>query len=92
MQRQEALTQAAREVLHALVKDSPYTSRHIAEQVGELPSTLTHRLKGNRRGYQNLDTSLVVNILTVIGVPFTDYATQVESRAAQLLQESRRPR
>lgn len=85
MNREQALTQAAREVLHTLVKDSPYTSKHIAEQVGELPSTFTHRLKGTRAGYQNLDTSLVVNVLTVIGVSFTDYATQVEKRAADLL-------
>lgn len=88
MNRQQALTQAAREVLAALVKDSPYTSKYIAEQVGELPSTFTHRMKGNRAGYQNLDTALVVNVLTVIGVPFEEWARQAQERAEELLRSA----
>lgn len=88
MNRQQALTQAAREVLAALVKDSPYTSKYIAEQVGELPSTFTHRLKGNRPGYQNLDTALVVNVLTVIGVPFEEWARRAQERAEELLRST----
>ena len=85
MNRQQALTRAAREVLATLVKDSPYTSKYIAEQVGEHPSTFTHRMKGNRAGYQNLDTALVVNVLTVIGVPFEVWAKQSQERAEELL-------
>lgn len=83
--RQQALTRAAREVLAALVKDSPYTSKYIAEQVGELPSTFTHRMKGNRAGYQNLDTALVVNVLAVIGVPLDVWAKQAQERAEEIL-------
>lgn len=87
MNRQQALSQAAREVLHALVKESPYTSKYIARQVGEEYTTFSKRLRGVRAGYQQLDTALVVNVLTVIGVSFTDYATRVEERARELTTE-----
>lgn len=89
MNREQALTQAAREVLRTLVKDSPYSSKYIAEKVGEVPSTFSSRLTGNRVGYQNLDTSLVVNVLAVLDVTFVDFATQVEQRAQEILRTQR---
>ena len=70
MQKQQAQVEAAREVLYDLIKKSPYTFKYVAAQVGERPDTLSTRLRdGNRKGYQILDTALVVNILAVIDVP-----------------------
>lgn len=89
MDRKQALTQAAREVLRELVKESKYTSKYVAEQVGELPSTFSSRLTGNREGYQQLDTALVVAVLSVIGVDFTEWARRANTRAEEILRESR---
>ena len=77
--------QAARETLRALVKASPYTTKYVAAQVGEEYTTLIHRLKGERATYQQLDTALVVNILAVLDVPLSDFFTQVERRAEELM-------
>ena len=85
MQKQQAQVQAAREVLYDLIKKSPYTFKYVAAQVGERPDTLSTRLRdGNRKGYQILDTALVVNILAVIDVPIVDFFTRVAARAEEL--------
>jgi hypothetical protein len=86
MNKQQAQVDAAREVLYQLIKESPYTFKWVAAQVGERNDTLSTRLRhGNRRGYQTLDTALVVNILAVLEVPLTDFFTQVERRAEEIL-------
>ena len=69
----------ARAVLHALIKESPHTFKHVAEQAGERNDTLSTRLRDpDRRGYGTLDLALVLAILRVLGVPFTEYARRVE--------------
>lgn len=86
MNRQQAQVQATRAVLYALIKDSPYTFKYVAAQVGERHDTLSTRLRhGDRKGYQILDTALVVNILAVLDVPIADFFTQVQERAEELL-------
>ena len=69
---------AARSVLRGLVKASPLTSKHIAEQVGEEYTTFIHRLSGGRKGYLHLDVGLILAVLDLIGVSFTEYARRVE--------------
>lgn len=87
MNKQQAQMQAARETLRQLVKESPYTAKYIAAQVGEEYTTFIHRLKGEKVGYQLLDTSLVVNVLAIVGVPISEFFTRVEVRAEELLQQ-----
>ena len=77
--------EAARETLRALVKASPYTTKYIAAQVGEEYTTFIHRLRGQRNGYQQLDTALVVNVLALIDVPISEFFIRVEARAEELL-------
>lgn len=85
MNRQQAQVQAARAVLYELIKNSPYTFKYVAAQVGERHDTLSTRLRhGDRKGYQILDTALVVNILAVLDVPISEFFTQVERRAEEL--------
>ena len=89
MNKQQAQVQAARAVLYELIKNSPYTFRYVAAQVGERHDTLSTRLRdGNRKGYQILDTALVVNILAVLDVPLGDFFTQVEERSEELLRST----
>jgi len=91
MQKQAAQVQAARDVLYELIKESPYTFKWVAGQVGERPDTLSTRLRTpERKGYGTLDTALVVNILGVLEVPLTDFFTRVELRAEEL-QRSTQP-
>jgi len=86
MNKQQAQVQAAREVLYALIKESPYTFTYVAGQVGERRDTLSTRLRdGDRPGYQILDTALVVNILAVLDEPLPAFFTRVEERAEELL-------
>lgn len=85
MNKQQAQLQATRDVLRGLIKSSPYTTKYVAQQVGEEYTTLIHRLKGQRSTYQQLDTALVVNILALIDVPISEFFTQVESRAEDLM-------
>lgn len=87
MNRQEAQMTAAREVLRALVKASPYTAKYIAQEVGEPYTSFVHRLKGTRQSYRTLDTALVINVLAVVGVSLSDFYTQVEERAEELQQQ-----
>lgn len=82
---QQALMRAAREVLRELVRESPYTSTYIADTIGIHKSNLSHWLVGKRQGFQNLDTSLVVSILSIIGVSYSEYARRAEARAAEIL-------
>ena len=84
MNRQQAQLQATRDVLRRLIKSSPYTTKYVAQQVGEEYTTLIHRLKGERPSYQQLDTALVVNILAVLDVPISLFFMQVEVRAEEL--------
>ena len=86
MNKQQAQVEAAREILRTLVKDSPYTATYVAQQVGEEYTTFLHRLKGERKSYQQLDTALVVNILAVLDFPLSEFFTRVEERAAEILQ------
>ena len=83
--KQNAQVEAAREILRALVKDSPYTAKYVAQQVGEEYTTFMHRLKGERPSYQQLDTALVVNVLAVLDYPLSDFFKRVEARAEELL-------
>jgi hypothetical protein len=76
--------EATRETLRALVKDSPYTVKYVAAQVGEEYTTFIHRLSGQRQSYQQLDTALVVNVLALLDVPLADFFTQVQARAEEL--------
>ena len=86
MNKQQAQVDAAREVLYQLIKESPYTFKWVAAQVGERNDTLSTRLRnGNRVGYQTLDTALVVNICAVLDVPLTVFFTRVEERAEEML-------
>jgi hypothetical protein len=86
MNKQQAQVDAAREVLYQLIKESPYTFKWVAGQVGERNDTLSTRLRhGDRVGYQILDTALVVNILAVLNVPLPDFFTRVEERAEEIL-------
>ena len=71
--------------MRALVKASPYTTKYIAAQVGEEYTTFIHRLRGQRNGYQQLDTALVVNVLALIDVPISEFFIRVEARAEELL-------
>jgi len=82
--RQQAQLQATREILRALVKASPYTAKYVASQVGEEYTTFVHRLRGERPGYQLLDTAFVVNVLAVLDIPIVDFFTQVQERAEEL--------
>ena len=82
--------EAARETLRALVKASPYTTKYIAAQVGEEYTTFIHRLKGERKSYQQLDTALVVNVLALLDVPLSDFFRTVEARAEEI-QRSTQP-
>lgn len=84
MNRQQAQLQATRDVLRGLIKSSPYSTKYVAQQVGEEYTTLIHRLKGQRPGYQQLDTALVVNILALLNIPISVFFTQVEERAREL--------
>lgn len=84
MNKQQAQVEAAREILRTLVKDSPYTTKYVAQQVGEEYTTFLHRLKGERKTYQQLDTALVVNVLAVLDYPISEFFTRVEARAAEL--------
>jgi len=77
--------QAARETLRTLVKESPYTAKYIAAQVGEDYTTFSHRLVGKRPGYQQLDTALVVNVLAILDYPIADFFTRVQARAEELM-------
>ena len=86
MTKQEALVEATRELLRELVKNSTPSAKWIAEQVGEDRTTFTHRLSGKRPSYRQLDTSFVVGILTALDVPVSDFFTQVEGRAEEILQ------
>ena len=89
MNRQQAQVQAARTVLYELIKESPYTFKYVATQVGERPDTLSTRLRdGERRGYQILDTALVVNILTILDIPISEFFRQVEVRAEELMRST----
>ena len=76
--------QATRETLRALVKASPYSAKYVASQVGEEYTTFIHRLKGERKSYQQLDTALVVNVLALLDVPLSDFFNRVEARAEEL--------
>lgn len=90
MNKQQAQVDATREVLYQLIKESPYTFKWVAAQVGERNDTLSTRLRhGQRRGYQILDTALVVNILGVLEVSLTDFFTRVEERSDQILLEGK---
>ena len=84
MNRQQAQLQATRDVLRGLIKSSPYSTKYVAQKVGEEYTTLIHRLKGQRPGYQQLDTALVVNILALLDVDLSVFFTQVEGRAQEL--------
>jgi len=83
--KQEAQIEATRETLRALVKASPYTTKYIAQQVGEEYTSYVHRLKGTRASFHKLDTALVVNTLAVLDVPISEFFTQVERRAEEIL-------
>ena len=80
--------QATRELLRALVKASPYTAKYVASQVGEEYTTFVHRLRGERPGYQLLDTAFVVNVLAVVDEPISGFFIQVEDRAEELLRST----
>lgn len=89
MQKQAAQVQAARDVLYLLIKNSPYTFKYVATQVGERHDTLSTRLRdGQRKGYQTLDTALVINILAVLEVTPSDFFKLVEERAEELLRST----
>ena len=88
MNKQQAQVDAARETLRRLVKESPFTAKYVAQQVGEEYTTFMHRLKGERPSYQLLDTAFVVNLLAVINYPLSDFFTQVEVRAEELLRST----
>ena len=89
MNKQQAQVDATREVLYQLIKESPYTFKWVATQVGERNDTLSTRLRhGSRPGYQTLDTALVVNILGVLEVSLPDFFTRVELRSEELLRSS----
>ncbi len=80
--------QAARTVLYELIRDSKpkRTFKEVAQQIGERADTLSTRLKHpERTGYGTLDTAMVVNICAVLDVPLSDFFTQVEARAEELL-------
>lgn len=85
--KQQAQVQAAREVLRALVKASPLPAKYVASQVDEEYTTFMHRLAG-RKSYHLLDTAFVVNVLGVLEIPLTDFFTQVEQRAEELLRST----
>lgn len=86
MNKQQAQLDATREVLYQLIKESPYTFKWVAAQVGERNDTLSTRLRhGHRPGYQALDTALVVNICAVLDVPLVDFFTRVEARSEEML-------
>lgn len=88
MNKQQAQLQAAREVLYTLIKQSPYTFKWVAEQVGERNDTLSTRLRHPERvGYSALDTALIVNILAVLDVNIVEFYTQVEARATALMRK-----
>lgn len=84
MNKQEAQMTAAREVLRALVKASPYTVKQVAALVGEEYTGFSKRLSGKVAGYQQLDTALVVNVCALLEVPISDFFKRVEVRAAEL--------
>ncbi|MDR6907516.1 hypothetical protein J2X63_003224 [Agromyces sp. 3263] len=88
MNKQQAQMQATRETLRALVKDSPYTAKYVASQVGEEYTTFVHRLRGERPTYKLLDTAFVVNVLAVLDVPLSVFFTQVEERSEELLRST----
>lgn len=89
MNKQQAQVDAARETLYQLIKDSPYSFKWVATQIGERNDTLSTRLRhGHKPGYQTLDTALVVNILGVLEVPLTDFFTRVEERSEEILRQS----
>jgi hypothetical protein len=88
MNKQQAQVDATREVLYSLIKESPYTFKWVATQVGERNDTLSTRLRhGNKRGYQTLDTALVVNILGVLEVSLPEFFTRVEDRSEEILRQ-----
>jgi hypothetical protein len=90
MNKQQAQVQAARDVLYELIKNSPYTFKYVAAQVGERHDTLSTRLRhGSRRGYQILDTALVVNVLAVLDIAPSEFFKQVEDRAEEMLHPPR---
>ena len=88
MNKQAAQITAAREVLYALVQRSPFTFKYVAEHVGESPTTFSKRLKGKQAGYQQLDTALVVNVLSLLGVSFAEFGLRVESRTTELMRSN----
>ena len=83
--KQEAQMIATRETLRALIRESPYTLRSVADRVGEEYTTLSKRLHGNVEGYRQLDTAVVVNILAMLDMPIGDFFTRVEERAQEIL-------
>jgi hypothetical protein len=88
MNKQQAQVDATREVLYELIKESPYTFKWVAGQIGERNDTLSTRLRDpHRRGYGTLDTALVVNILGVLEVSLPDFFTRVEGRSEEILRQ-----